>query len=334
MQSSLGVSGPLAVSPAARPSLLGHLEIARIDHWVKNVFVVPGFLAAVALDPAVSAAGLWVPALVALLSVGLVASSNYTLNEVLDAPYDRHHPTKHTRAVPAGRVHIPLAYVQWLVLGALGISIGWFWISGVFALVVGTLWVMGLLYNIPPVRTKDLAYFDVTTEAINNPLRMLAGWFALSAATIPPVSLLAAYWMIGCFFMAIKRLAEYRHIGDPVRIAAYRRSLAAVSERRLLITIMFYGSVSMLFFGAFIMRYRIEMILCFPLVAAVMAMYFNLAFDDDSAAQHPEKLYRDPRLMFTVAVCTAAMLLFLFVDVPFLHHIFAPTIPEAVQVLK
>ena len=34
-------------------------------------------------------------------------------------------------------------------------------------------------YNLPGVRTKDLTYLDVATEAMNLPLRFLMGWFAL-----------------------------------------------------------------------------------------------------------------------------------------------------------
>ena len=43
-----------------------------------------------------------------------------------------------------------------------------------FTLTVLALWVMGCVYNIPPVRSKDLPYLDVLSEAINNPIRMLA----------------------------------------------------------------------------------------------------------------------------------------------------------------
>ena len=135
------------------------------------------------------------------------------------------------------------------------------------------------------------------SEAINNPLRLLAGWFMATSASIAPGSLLLSYWMIGCYFMAIKRFAECRNLGDNTRIAAYRKSLAFFNEQQLLVAIMFYGSSAMLFFGAFVMRYRLEVILSFPLVAAVMASYLSIAFKEDSAAQHPEKLYREPGLM-------------------------------------
>src|SRR4030095_6921899 len=98
-----------------RPTLRGHLAIARIDHWFKNVFVVPGIVVALGTDPLVDRSVLAWRVVVGLLAVCLIASSNYTLNELVDAPYDRHHPTKHTRPVPAGQVSVPLGYVQWLV---------------------------------------------------------------------------------------------------------------------------------------------------------------------------------------------------------------------------
>ena len=78
------------------------------------------------------------------------------------------------------------------------------------ALTLLGLWVMGCVYNLPPVRTKDHAYVDVLSEAINNPLRMLVGWYIVTSTVVPPLSLLVSYWMIGCYFMAAKRFAEYR----------------------------------------------------------------------------------------------------------------------------
>jgi 4-hydroxybenzoate polyprenyltransferase len=181
---------------------------------------------------------------------------------------------------------------------------------------------MGCAYNIPPLRTKDLPYVDVLTEAINNPLRMLAGWYLTGTAVLPPTSLLISYWMIGCYFMAIKRYAEYREIADSARSAAYRRSFAYYTEQRLLVSIMFYASHAMLFFGAFIMRYRLELILSFPAVALVMAVYLSLSFQPDSAVQRPEGLHREPRLMASVVGCAALMMILLFVDVPLIHRIF------------
>ena len=315
-----------AAPTGGRPTLRGHIAIARIDHWFKNVFVIPGIIAAIGVDPSHVSPHLVQRIVLGLLSVCLVASSNYVVNEVLDAPTDRAHPVKFARPVPSGAVNIPLAYVQWVALMVVGVWAG-YGISLNFAITVFVLWVMGCIYNIPPVRSKDLAYVDVLSEAVNNPLRLLAGWFLVGTASVAPASLLLSYWMIGCYFMAMKRHAEYRDIGDPARAAAYRKSFAHYTEERLLVSIMFYGSAAMLFLGAFIMRYRLELILSFPLIALVMAIYLLLSFKPNSAVQRPEGLYREPRLMAAVLVCSLAIAVLMIVDIPALGRIFAPTAP-------
>jgi 4-hydroxybenzoate polyprenyltransferase len=309
-----------------RPTLRGHIAIARIDHWFKNVFVIPGIVAAIGVDPTHIAPHIVQRIVIGMLSVCLVASSNYVINEVLDAPSDRAHPVKFARPVPSGKVSIPLAYAQWLALMVIGVWLGYH-VSLYFAITVFVLWVMGCIYNISPVRSKDLPYVDVLSEAVNNPLRLLAGWFIVGTTSVAPASLLLSYWMVGCYFMAMKRYAEYRDIGDPKRAAAYRRSFAFYTEDRLLVSIMFYGSAAMLFLGAFIMRYRLELILSFPLIALVMAMYLFLAFKPNSAVQRPEGLYKEPRLMGAVVVCSLVIGLLLVVDIPVLARIFTPTAP-------
>lgn len=307
-----------------RPTLKGHFQIARIDHWVKNVFVLPGIVAALSIAPFQISPDLLTTLLLGMFCTCLIASSNYVINEVLDAPFDRLHPTKCKRPVPAGEVNIPLAYVQWIGLGVVGVGLGTL-ISAPFAITMGVFWLMGCIYNIPPVRSKDTPYLDVLSEAVNNPLRMLAGWYMVGPEVIPPASLLLSYWMVGCYFMAIKRYAEVRDITDKKRLISYRKSFNFYTPERLLVSIMFYSASAMLFFGAFIMRYRMELILVFPIVALIMAMYLALSFKQDSAVQAPENLWREPSLIIPVVTCSVLIVALFFIDLPILHDIFTPT---------
>ncbi len=303
-------------------SLLAYVRMMRIDHWVKNVFVFPGILIALSLEPhRINPIDL----AIGLLAVCLISSSNYVINELLDASSDRFHPAKLQRPAASGQVNRSLGYLEWIALMAAGLALS-VRISIPFVVVMAAFWLMGCIYNIPPIRTKDVAYLDVLSEAINNPLRMLAGWYMTRAVGVPMASLLISYWMIGCYFMAIKRYAEYRELSSG-HLAQYRKSFAYYSERSLLVSIMFYGTHAMLFFGAFIGRYRLELILSFPLVALVMAVYLWLAFDKDSGAQHPEALYKEPLLMIPVVICAALMVALLFIDLPFLHQMLHSTIP-------
>ena len=68
----------------------------------------------------------------------------------------------------------------------------------------------------------------------------------LDPGAVPPASLLLSYWMVGCYFMGLKRFAELRAIDDPERAAAYRKSFAHYNESRLLVSVMFYAATAML----------------------------------------------------------------------------------------
>ena len=290
--------------------------------------MLPGVIIPLSLYPSLISKDLIWKLVLAFVSITLVACSNYVINEVLDAPFDRLHPTKKNRAAARGHVVTSVAYVQWILMMVVGVAIGLL-VGKMFALTAAFLWVMGCFYNIPPARTKDVPYLDVLTESINNPLRMLLGWFAVTSVLVPPISLLISYWMIGCYFMGLKRFSELSEIGDRAVAGAYRASFKRYTPESLLVSVVFYASTAMLFFGAFIIRYRIELILGFPLVALVMAIYFKLAFKPESSVQNPEKLYKEPLLMGAFAATVVVMLLLLFIRLPLLENTFTPSLPQS-----
>lgn len=314
-----------------RERLRAHFAIARLDHSIKNLFVLPGVIVPLSVYPGIFTLRLVGTLVIALISITLVACSNYVINEVLDAPFDRLHPIKKNRPAARGVVSVRSAYVQWILMMVAGVAIG-LTISRMFALMALILWIMGCIYNFPPVRTKDVPYLDVLTESINNPLRMLLGWYAVTSLLVPPVSLLIAYWMIGCYFMALKRfseLSELHKTGDSSLAGSYRASFKRYTPESLLVSVLFYASTAMLFLGAFIIRYRIELILGFPFIAFTMAIYLRLSFKPESAVQNPEKLYREPLLMASFASTVLVMGLLLFLRLPRLEQFFMPTLPAS-----
>jgi 4-hydroxybenzoate polyprenyltransferase len=307
-------------------SIKPYLQIARFDHWGKNVFMLLGCLLAWFLEPSSYSLSLNLTVVLGFLFTGLVASSNYVINELLDAEQDRHHPEKQNRPVPSGQVSTLWAVVEWLLLGAAGIG-GGFFINTGFGLSATALWLMGCVYNIPPVRSKELPYLDVVSESVNNPLRLLLGWFILIPGRIPPASLLVAYWMFGAFFMAIKRFAEYRHIADAERAAAYRRSFRWYDEDRLLVSCVFYLMLGSLFTGVFIVRYQLELVLFLPFASAYLAYYFRIGLQPDSPVQHPEKLFREKRLLAATVLCGVMFIALMLVEIPVLYDWF--NVPES-----
>ena len=309
-----------------RARLNAHIRIARLDHSVKQIFVLPGIVLAFTLTGARLNSSLIEKIIAGFIAATLIACSNYVLNEMLDAPYDCQHPVKKSRPAACGLVHFGWGYVQWIAMMVVGLLIA-SRISGGFFFSAALLWVMGCIYNIPPVRSKDLPYVDVLSESINNPIRLCLGWYMVATSILPPVSLLISYWMLGAFFMALKRFSEYRQIGDPAVAGSYRNSFKHYNEESLLNSVIFYAASSMLFFGAFIMRYRLELVLSFPVIAWLMAVYFSLSFHHESAVQNPEKLYKEPRLMIPLVLCIVLLTALMFINIPWFEALFPKSTP-------
>jgi decaprenyl-phosphate phosphoribosyltransferase len=148
------------------------------------------------------------------------------------------------------------------------------------------------------------------------------GWFAVTSLAFPPLSLVISYWLIGAFFMASKRFAEYRSIGNKEVAAAYRSSFRYYDENRLLVSMFSYACGSALFLGVFIIRYHLELILLIPLISGFFGYYLHVSLKKDSPVQSPEKLYRERGLMIYLAVCLVAFIAVMFIEIPWLYGVF------------
>lgn len=293
-----------------------YVRMARVDHWFKNVFMLPGTALAILFMDIPFKEAIW-PTLLGISSTCLVASANYVINEWLDAESDKHHPLKKHRPSVAGGVKKQFVYLEYLLLVAAGLGLAAL-LPKEFFMFSAILLIMGILYNVKPFRTKDRSYLDVLTESINNPLRLLLGWSAIVTGAFPPSSILLAYWMGGAFLMAVKRFSEYRFIGDPERAGLYRKSFQAYTEETLLLSSFFYALSSAFFLGIFLIKYRIEFLLSFPLFALLFVWYLAIGMKPGSNAQRPERLYREVYFMGYVTLLCAAVTLLFVVDIPWL----------------
>ncbi len=300
-----------------------YLKIARLDHWIKNIFILPGIaIALLLMEGGFSGLSIW-KLCVGFFATCLIASANYVINEWLDAEFDKFHPTKKHRPVVGGNVKFKYVMVEYILFAAAGMGLS-FLINIFFVLTELWLLVMGILYNVKPIRTKDIIYLDVISESVNNMIRLLLGWFIITDTYLPPVSILLGYWMAGAFLMGTKRLAEYRMIGDGKVAGSYRKSFQYYTEKSLLGSSFFYGLSATFFMGVFLVKYRIEYLLVMPILFALFTYYLMMAYKEDSAAQKPEKLYKEKKLLALVALLIVVLAVLTVVDIDILHSFMTP----------
>jgi len=294
-----------------------YILIARPDNAIKNLFVLPGIIFATFLGNYTFNENI-LSIVIGLTATIFIASANYIINEWLDADSDKYHPTKKNRPSATGNVTKFIVYVEYglLVILGLGLSIS---ISPGFFLAAFALLFMGIVYNVRPLRTKDKVYLDVISESVNNPIRFILGWYiVIPNLTLPPSSIIIAYWMAGAFLMAIKRYAEFRFIGNPQTAGLYRRSFLFYTEEKLLISSFFYALCSAFFLGIFLMKYKIELIISFPFFAFLFTLYFRIGLKPNSMAQKPESFYKEKYLLIYCIIFIVLLLLLLKINIPIL----------------
>ena len=119
--------------------------------------------------------------------------------------------------------------------------------------------------------------------------------------------------------MAIQRFAEYRFISNPQQAGDYRKSFKHYTENKLLVSAFFFALCCTFFLGVFLVKYRIEFLVAFPLLALLFAWYLSIGLRPSSPAQSPEKLYREHGYVAFVVALVMIIALLLVVDIPVLQ---------------
>lgn len=173
----------------------------RLHQWAKNLLVLVPLLLAAPL----ATSGDLGRALLAFLTMGLLASAGYLVNDLLDLEADRRHPTKRTRPLAAGtlplaagRAAVPILLLAAAFLAAL--------LPAAFAPVALAYLVFTLAYSL---RLKHVPLLDVLVLAGLFALRVLAGAEVIEA----PLS----YWLLTFamfFFLSLALVKRHAELGQ------------------------------------------------------------------------------------------------------------------------
>lgn len=301
-----------------------YVKIMRIDHWIKNVFMFPGVAIAISFNTLsfdnVASIATIKSIVISFGALCIASSANYTINEWLDRNFDQVHPYKNHRIANKYKFTSKGVYSQYFVL-VTGVLISFLFQSRSTSLFLGLLLIMGIIYNVQPIRLKDKIYMDVISESINNPIRLAIGWHSIMPDKPVPASAFLSFWGIGIFLMSLKRYSEMIVINNSELLGQYRKSFLKWTPDKLIVFTFFGGMIATSFIGVLLVRYRIEYILVLPSFIWIFVEYLKISLKLDPASFAPEKLMAKTKLQLLALLVLGAFLLFTFVDIPVLDQI-------------
>ncbi len=299
------------------------LPFPRPQHLVKNLLVFPGCLVAYLLVTEKIEVSI-ILIVSAFISCSVIAAWNYALNDYLDRSEDVHHPEKSERVRALTTFHIKknLAMTSVILLGVLFWITQWVEFNGGLLTFLGLFIISGIFYNVHPLRLKRFPFIDVAVEALNFPIRLGIGWYAIAPTSmLPPLSALLAIWGFGGVLLTGKRAAELARLGNSAIAKSYRPALLYYTKERALVISSLYGMI--MFFGSGILFAVYSplhnLIFLLPFILLLMGIYLWKLADSEINTRElePEKLLQHQIVWLAIfCMCSlAAVLLSIPLDI-------------------
>ncbi|MFQ5963077.1 MAG: UbiA family prenyltransferase [Candidatus Scalinduaceae bacterium] len=306
-------------------NILPYLKVMRIDHYHKNVFVIVGIVVFFKVADAKIDIPLLFKLFGAILIACIASSFNYIINELLDSDSDKFHPKKKHRPVPSGDTNIYVVLTISVCILLVTLCLSFFYYSMYFFITLILFFLLAILYNVPPLRFKDVVYMDVVIESANAPIRILLGWYAIGTNMLPKLSVLVSVWCLGGFLMTAKRYAEHKFISNDSDRGMYRRSYNTYTSEILSTYMVFWLILFNFAFGIFIVRIEPATLVVSPFLITFFIWYWWLSTKPDSIVKEPERVFEEKGFfVYSVFLSILFGVVFLFgSEIPlidYIHH--------------
>jgi len=279
------------------------LQLLRINQWYKNLVI---YLALI-FSNLLFDGRLFLLTTIGLLSLCLISSTNYIINDIIDKKRDLKHPEKKLRPVASGKISVKTALFIGAIILSLSLLIA-YKISIIFLISIVGLFILTLFYSI---YLKNIVLLDIILVSANFVIRAISGTFIINRILSP--------WLILCpFFLALflivgKREADIKILGSNAfkhkEVLKYYtpeiNNILMIISTTLLIT-----SYSLY---AFLGEHK-NLLLTLPFAIYVILRYLYLIYSGSEIARKPNLIYKDRALMIGILLWIIAIFFMLYLN--------------------
>jgi 4-hydroxybenzoate polyprenyltransferase len=274
------------------------LSLMRISQWYKNVLIFIPLIFSLNFFNF----RLFILTLLGFISLSLMSSSYYIINDLKDYKKDKFHPEKGKRPIASGRISRSVAFFLFLVLFLDSLFLAYLLSTG-FLIAVIILFISSQLYIF---YFRDIAFFDIILISLNFIIRTLAGVPLVNAPA--PTPLVLSAFFLSIFLVSGKRISE-SYIKD---LKKYRPSLE--KQHKDTLTLMATASVTstILFFAIYSLESNPLLLITLPISFYLVLLYFNSVYHDPEKIRNPEKFILDKKILLSLFAWAAILLVSLY----------------------
>jgi 4-hydroxybenzoate polyprenyltransferase len=265
-----------------------YIKLIRVRQWYKNLVIfLPLFFVGEILNRE-----MLILTLVGFVTLCILSSANYILNDIVDLKNDRIHPEKRTRPLASGNVSVIEAIILFVIMigisGVLSYKLGmWFLASMILFFIMTTMYTLWL---------KHEPIIDILMIASNLVIRTVSGVFIIKVLISP--------WLILCpFFAAIflavaKRDADLRLLKG--KALNHKKVLKFYTKEVTDSMIIIAATCLIITYSLYALSKTSMMLLTIPFAVYTVLRYYILTIQGSEIARSLEKAYKDVRLMTAV----------------------------------
>lgn len=194
-------------------ALIYIIETFRPRQWVKNILIFAGLIFSKNLFNPEK----FLSSFLAFLIFCLVSGIVYTINDIIDLPYDKINPLKRKRPLASGRLKIFYAKLAVAILLPLSLAVSYLFNYKFFLIVIGYI----LLQTLYTLYIKNLPILDILSISFGSLLRVIAGTVVIDVSI--------SSWLIICTLLLALLLALSKRRYELVTL-----NIALESKRKVL----------------------------------------------------------------------------------------------------
>jgi len=257
-------------------------SLLRVKQYYKNTII---FLAII-FSGNILNINLLTTTIIGFISLCLVSSTNYIINDIIDIKKDKQHPEKKNRPIAAGKISPLKAFVIAIILFIISITLATI-LSINFLFAILTLFILTTLYTFI---FKKLQFLDISFIAANFTLRAIAGALLISVWISPFLILCPVF--LSLFLSAGKRYSDMLLL----------KKKTHYTKNTLKIMIQTFLLISVLIFTIYCVLVNTLLLITLPLVIYTLKEYGRLISTGSPIARHPELILKNKKLMFLILI--------------------------------